>query len=941
MISPAGTLSEESKGAPFLFGALLLLFIVSGFSALVYQVVWVRRLVLVFGASGHAIAITLSVFMLGLALGSRFGGKFIDRSSRPLRWYAAVEAGIAIFVALTEPAFNGLGAFVGSWGLDSVSSPLLPVVQLICAFIILLPPTLLMGTTLPILIRQCVCRHDRVAMRTGLLYAANTVGAVFGCLTGGFWLIANLGFHGALMTAVGVNVFIALFALALDFFGGAHTAEVDLSAEALAKAEAPDGQGRLMLFAFFCSGFTALAVECVWTRMLLFHLNSTAQTFAVMLAVYLLCMAVGSFAASRRAERTAAPASDYGLFLLAGALCMVVGLALWATGAAGKSYASFATSFLQTLPAGAQTPVAALLLRIVPPTLVLVALPAFLMGYAFPFAGRFFTQLRSQAAGRFGAAYMLNGLGCMLGPLVAGFVLLPWLGMQGTLLACAGVLVLCGCLLRMTAGNMPKWQAAAVVVVFAALAVVMPERVFSSLFADRSVFYDTQVLASEGGIVRHMGTNKIIFHEEDAAGSVLVMEQDVPDAGFKLRRLYVGPTSMITDNFIAQRYTKLIGQLPALLHEDPKQALVICLGTGMTLSGVAAHPGIEQIDCAEISSAVTRAVHCYDHVNGNVTDDPRVRMIVNDGRTHLAATRASYDIIALEPPPPDNDGAASLYSREFYEVCRDRLNEGGMIAQWIPYHLLTLEEVKSITAAMLDVFPEATLWELYTGTEFCLIGHKTPGLVPYSRVVERMSEQTVLDNLAPGGISGPEDIATCFIAGTEKLREFVGAAPAVTDNRPRIGYDLRNLGLLTELNPRGNELSNAQATYACSGSLTNVFHLDFEENALGDRYRQVRGAFLMDRKLTLIAALGPEAVMDESAERMQAFVAPHTVDASNPFYRERLSIATYIAGMTELVRYHEARRETMPAMRYRMQIGQLKRLLPENYLNGRLQPPQP
>lgn len=936
-------LKHRFGGSSLLFGALLFLFIISGFSALVYQIVWVRRLVLVFGASGQAIAITLSVFMLGLALGSRIGGKLVDRSHRPLRWYAAVEIGIALFAGLTIPAFNGLGAFIGSWGLGSVSSPLLPVVQLVCAFIVLVPPTLLMGTTLPIMIRQCACHHDRVAMRTGLLYAANTAGAVFGCLLGGFWLIGNLGFRGALLTAVAVNVVIALIALVLDWLGGSSTAET-FPKTALETAEAPAGQNRLMLFAFFCSGFVTLAVECVWTRILLFHLNSTAQTFAVMLAVYLLCMALGSFAASRRADRTASPASAYGLSLLAGALCIIIGLALWAVGAAGNSYSDFTTAFFQSLPTVAQVPMTILILSIVPPTLVLVALPAFLMGYAFPFAGRFFTQHQSKAAGTFGAAYMLNGLGCMLGPLVAGFVLLPRLGMQGTLLACAALLVLCGCLLRMTTGGMPKWQGAAVVVVFSAVAVVMPERILSSLFSDRSALHDTQVLALEGAVVRHIGSNEIIFHEEDAAGSVLVIEQNVPGADLRLRRLFVGPTSMITDNFAAQRYTKLIGHLPVLLHEDPKHALVICLGTGMTLSGVAAHEQIEQIDCAEISPAVTRAVHSYDHVNGNVTADPRVRMIVNDGRTHLAATRTAYDIIALEPPPPNNDGAASLYSREFYEVCRDRLNEGGMVAQWIPYHLLTLDQVKSITAAMLDVFPEATLWELYAGTEFCLIGHKTPGSIPYSRVVERMKNQKVLDNLAPGGIRSPEDIATCFIAGTDKLREFVGDAPAVTDNRPRIGYDLHNLGLMTMTasNPLGNALANARANYKHTGSLSDVFEMDDGKNALGEHYRQIRAAFLMDRKLTLIAALGSDAIAELLKDGEQSFVAPHTIDAGNPLYRERPHIATYIAAMAELTRYFTSKGDLPAAMQYRRQIDRLKKLLPRNYLNGtilRLQQP--
>ena len=923
------------------FALVALLFLVSGGSALLYQVVWTKRLVLVFGGSGYAVATTLAVFMLGLALGSRAGGIWADRMGRPLLWYALVEAGIAFSAYASNGLLNGLQGAVGQLRFLPPDGVWFVLFRLAGVAVILLVPTVLMGMTFPILIRQSVLAGGAPGRRAGWLYGLNTVGGVAGSLLAGFWLIGLVGVSGALMAGVVLNAGVALLALLLSFAvgrGAVDGAVLKAADETSGEEVAMCGERRRrygMLTAFFCAGFASLGVECVWMRMLLFHLNSTAQAFAAMLAVVLLCMGAGSLVGACRVDRCKDVAARYGVLLLCAALGMLASLAVWSNLAADKSFSRLSAILFDRSFMSWQLPVWDFLLRILVPSVVLTALPAFLLGMAFPYAAACFTRVEEKAGRHFGGAYMLNTLGCMLGPLFCGFVVLPQVGMQGALLFCAAVLVGAGCVVRVCTRLMPLWQGVAVVVLFAVIAGGVPDRVLGSLFADRAIYYDDAVLEQQGVVIGHEGSNRIIFHEEDVGGSVLVMEQKVPGAGLHLRRLYVGPTSMITDNFAAQRYTKLIGHLPVFLADKPRRALVICLGTGMTLSGVAAHEELEQIDCAELSPAVTRAVHCYDHVNGRVLEDPRVNLMVKDGRTHLLMTQQKYDVIALEPPPPDNEGAANLYSREFYELCLERMNEGGALAQWIPFHLLTFEQVQSLMVSMLDVFPQVSLWEIYPGVEFCLIGHKTTERVRYERLGEKMREEGVQASLDSIGITHTADLLNGFVADTDGVRRLASEAIPVTDDCPSVGYCLENLGLLTEQNPQEHALRSSMLAYDRQAALTNF--VDFAEpqalEAFVEAYIPVRSAWLMDRKLSVVALLGVDAFLDQFGED-QLLMAPSELDAKNPLYRTRPRVTTYIRAYNRLAAHYERTSELTRAMQCRMAIDRLRLLLPESYYAG-------
>ena len=399
--------------------------------------------------------------------------------------------------------------------------------------------------------------------------------------------------------------------------------------------------------------------------MLLLYLNPNAQVFAGILAVYLAGLGIGSALAGRVFARRFSAVS-------CGTFQLFVGVAVAGVPAVVREIRASALPKRRrkcsvSLPEGLQSNFVyqtgcSLLL-----TALLLFIPTLLMGAAFPFAARYFSSQSETLGQRIGSALTLNTFGAMLGPLICGFWLLPMLGTQIVLLLFCVAYIITGALAAAAFSETPrKWVAGGAVLSVGLIGAccAAPELIVSGAYES---------------------WGKMIHHEEDACGSVAIIDSKMPLENY--RQLMVGVTPMISDDFRCRRYTRLIGHLPALLHPAPKKALVICMGSGMTLSALACHPEIEQIDCADISTSV---VHCareyFAHVNNKVLDDPRVHVIANDGRTHLLATRERYDIIALEPPPPNNADVANLYSKEFYELCKSRLNPGGIVAQWIPYH---------------------------------------------------------------------------------------------------------------------------------------------------------------------------------------------------------------------------------------------------------------
>lgn len=727
---------------------LLLLLTLSGASALVYQVVWQRMLSTVFGVTVFATSTVLACFMAGLALGSALGGRLADRVRRPLLLFAAAEAGIGLLALLTpaglvlaEPFYAALRDRTGAGFLG------LTAARLGCSFLLLLPPTTLMGATLPAVVAALPRSDRRLGVRVAALYGFNTLGAFAGALLAGYQLIGAFGLEATLRIAVAGNLVAALGAARLASRPGLEPPALAGAPGVAAGRTLSRRQGATLLAAFAVSGLVALGLEVVWFRMLLAYLPTTTYAFTTMLATVLAGIALGGLLAARPWPAEG-ELSRLGLLLAAaGAASVVSAAALAHTYAAG-----WRTSGL----------VQACIVALLPATT--------LMGMSYPRGLALWAGASSRVGYRAGAFAAFNLAGAILGALLAGFLLLPWLGTRAALLALSGLGVLAGAtLLAVDARPLARMSLARLAVattVFAAAAVFLPDPFLAALAR------------------RHKGETQL-WHEEGAQATVAV-HQD----GQGRRVLYIDGMHQANDAPEMRTLHSRIGLLPLLLHGSPRRALVIGLAGGATPGALARDPDLS-LQVVELAPAVVRASDFFRHINGDVLRRPNVSLTLDDGRNHLLFTRERYDLITADLVQPFHAGAGHLYSAEYFRLCRAALRDGGLMVQWIGHP--PLEQYKPILRTFLEVFPEATLW-----SEAFLVGPRGPLRVTEAAFERAKQRPELAAALAEAGLAGIDSLLGLYTAGPKALRRFADGAPILTDDRPLVEY-FRSLGRSTPL----------------------------------------------------------------------------------------------------------------------------------------------
>jgi len=750
--APAADPSASLQGAhSSSFAALLL---ASGSVSLVYETLWVRQLGRVVGVEVHAVSIALAAFFAGLALGGAVLGRLADRVPRPVRLYARLEAGVAtlgllstLALARSAPPYvalqDGLGAL--AWALP---------------FGLVGLPAFLMGGTLPALLRALHPSAGAVAPATGLLYAANTAGAVIGTLATPFLLVPAFGIEGTGLFAAVLGLGVAALALGLDRRAGTPTAALTSPPEVATTAASRDARIALTLYA--AAGAVALGYEVVWSELLVQFMSTRAYAFAAMLATYLSGLALGSFLFARFGGRVRDPWLTLGM-LLAGAgvsaLAILALLGAWLP--AAQTFAgmwAMRASGRETVEVAARFAVAAIVVLLVPTTF---------LGAAFPAAARLIASV-GHVGRDIGATLALNTAGGIAGSLLAGFVLVPRFGLVRSLgiLAVAGVLLGAAAVLRSGGGRIGA-RAAAAAMVLAALALAFTPR-------DRLA----RLLAEKRG-------GALVFYAEDTTGTVAVLEQRA--AGASLRRLYIQGVSNSGDAPTSLRYMRLQALLPLLIHAgEPRSALVVGFGTGITAGALLADPGLNRRVVAELLPSVVQAAALFSG-NLGAAGDPRLEIRIGDGRQELLRRSERYDLITLEPPPPSAAGVVNLYSRDFYELCRSRLQPGGLMAQWWPLPTQNQEDSRSLVRSFLDAFPYATAWstELH---EVLLVGSAGPIELRGARIAERYARPQVRAALTEVGIESPQALLATWITDRAGLEHFAGDALPVTDDRPLIEH---------------------------------------------------------------------------------------------------------------------------------------------------------
>jgi spermidine synthase len=742
-----------------LFVVVVALFFLSGASGLVYQVIWVRLLTRIFGTTTFAVSALLAAFMGGLGLGSYLSGRYASRRPSPLRLFGILELGVGAYAVSLGVLLAAAESLFLSLASGTELSPFAEsLLKIALSFALLLPPTMLMGASLPLLVQQSVKTLGYVGRRTGALYAVNTLGAAFGCFAAGFYGIPLWGLAKTTFVAASVNAFVGLAAIGLSLVDRGEGARAEGDAGRALESSAPPTRAFLWVFAAFAaSGFAAIGLEVIWTRLFTLVFKGYTYSFSAMLSVLLIGIAIGSLLFAARADR--APDAKSRKELLGGlqiaiASAVVLGAPLflvverfvrlstiyfgneWSVAAAAKFAASFAILIVPTLLFGAQ----------------------------FPVASRLATVNVDSAGGRVGLLYGVNVLGGIAGALVTGFVLLPVLGTQKSLWLLAGALAATGFALIGLEPFRPRRIAFALVP--ALLASVLSWDVSKRL-------HETWLVGDE-----LMG-----YYREGAAATVMVAEY--PPGIKEEKRILVNGSSASNSTQYGLAVNRIQGCIPFLFERMPKRVLATCFGTGITF-GTLAQFDVERIDGVDISPEVIEAAPRFGAQNYDVVGQGRVRLHIDDGRNYLLKSVDRYDVITMEPMPPALAGVSDLYTREFYRLCRERLHPGGIVSQWVPLYFLGLEDVRMLYRTFAESFPYVLVF-FYNFDTF-LVGSDQPLLLSAEMFSARLGSDRLAADLSSIGLSTPERMLGTFLMDRAAALRFAGDAPIVTDDLPYVEF---------------------------------------------------------------------------------------------------------------------------------------------------------
>jgi len=719
----------------------------SGAAAVAYEVCWSRALVVPLGNSMDAAAILLAGFMLGIAFGARVGGGLSERSRSPLRLYAALE------IAL------GLYAIVAPWLLSHLSAISFVFVRYSIALLLITLPCLAMGAALPLLIRALIGR-GRLGHQTSVAYGVNTLGAAFGALATGFWGIARAGVWRSSAIAAGASALAAVLAFLVSFVvvdeDRAQRIELVRSDERLQK---------IALVVAFVSGFAMLACELLWSRVLTFVFGHDAYAFATLVGVVLVGLAIGGLIhrALARFDQRRVVFVTLGLFAIAliasywGAAALVVRRGRDPFGIAASGDLGISV-WIELYRALAYTP-------------VLVLAPALLSGILFPAACSLYGGGADDAGRKVGIVFLANGIGSALGASFAAFFMVQAFGIQGAFIALA---VLSALVAILVYARPVRTFAAIPLVVVIAMALVMPRGLPSKM-----------LLEAVGK--RHQ---KLLYYEEARTGTVSVIENQIN----RERVFLMNAVNEVTTRLVHDQSFKILGHLGPLLHPNPKNAVMICLGAGLSAGATMVHP-LDRLDIVDLSSAVPRSARYFSVENNGVLDDPRMHLHVDDGRQFLLNSKDHYDVAVIDSTHPKAVDSWILYTKEFYDLVRARLADGGIVVQWLPLHGLSEREFKIVVRTFLESFPEMTLWanagfETYGPVAYAkLVGVKgRPLVVDYASLSARLAEPKMHADLAPYGIATPEEILDLFVAAPDAIRAWTDGLPAQTDDHPIVPY---------------------------------------------------------------------------------------------------------------------------------------------------------
>ncbi len=792
------TIAQTQGGIAVVRKAVLLLFLVSGAAGLVYEVTWTRAFGVVFGNTVFAVSTVLTSFMLGLAGGSWLFGRIADRSSRPLKLFALLEVGIGVY-AFAFPTILATTDLFYRWFFQSFHPSLYPLtfVRFAMSVVMLLVPTALMGGTLPVLSKLWANSPGKkeaseagIGKSAGLLYSVNTFGAVAGSFLSGYLLIRILGVSNTVYLAASANIFVGVLSFILSRFtdkpvGKKYKHKRSVRKPKPVKRSSAEGEviieqagspqsrkGRLaadafrqkrtiVLAAVSVAGFCALALEVLWTRVLLFVLGTSVYAFACMLTCFILGIALGSFLCSR-----VFLARIKNCIFALGVVEFLVGLSvlgsvpllgmLWYIDhiltqkvLAGPFWKEVAAHFIDAS--------------------VVLLVPTVLMGMVFPIAVKICATSWKAAGKRIGEVYACNTMGCVIGSFAAGFVMVPLLGLRDSFLVIIAIqLFLAVVVIFFSEKHRVAFGVSAAVVSVVAIVVSVQS-------IPRDVFLKT--------MNTYHYPSEVIYIKDDATGTVTV--HDLPDGD---RLIAVDGVDVAGMDLMLRTTQKLQGYVPLLMHKAPQKVLQIGFGSGET-SGVGLAFGVEDYRIVDICPGVFEAGKFFEEINRGSYKDPRLRKIIMDGKNFVKLTDEKFDIIMNDSTYPGTTGSSALYTYEHFMQCRKQLRDDGILSCWIPLDLRG-EDLRLIFRTFQKVMPHCCLWMANNclNKHAVLVGSASGLQIDFQRARKLVERLDISSDLAIINIHSVYDFLDCFVVDEGGLRRIGGTGPLNTDDRPRLEF---------------------------------------------------------------------------------------------------------------------------------------------------------
>jgi spermidine synthase len=752
---------------------LLILFAASGCAALIYEIVWYQLLQFAIGSTAVSLGVLLATFMGGLCLGSfALPRVFAWRRYHPLRVYALIELGIGVCGLLVRVAIPLADrAYVAAIG---YGMPAILLRAAICA-VCLLPPTLLMGASLPAVARW-VQATPRGVSWLGFLYGANTAGAVLGCLIAGFYLLRVFNMTAATLVAVLLNIAVACASWVLAYRGPVEQADADSSAPAPSGAEASGADATRVphvwpvYLAIALSGASALGAEVVWTRLLGLLLGATVYTLSIILAVFLGGLGIGSAGGSmlsRRAESRAA--LGYCQLLLAAAIA-------WTAFMASASIPYWpVNAFLSSAPWFTfQIDLVRVIWAIFPATL--------LWGASFPLALAAAARPGDDPGRLAGGVYAANTCGAIVGALAFSMVLIPWIGTQHS----ERVLVAMAALAALVVLAPLVWGSRST----ASALLLAGAMVIAGLLAGTVPGVPPALVAYGRRFIMNYNRGRMLYMGEGLNSSIAVSIAAGGETQFS-----VSGNSEASTSSPDMRLQRSLGHLAALVHPNPRSVLVVGFGAGVTAGSFVPYPGVQRIVICELEPLVPPATTKYFKAqNYDVLHDARTHIIYDDARHFVLTTPETFDIITTDPIRPWVKGSATLYSKEYFEMVRAHLNPGGVVTQWVPLYESDEPTVKSEIATFLSVFPGGTVWaNPYKGKGYdvFLLGQNGPTSIDLDRIQRRLdslSYSGVGQSLRDAGFSSAAELFSMYAGQDADLRPWLRDAEINRDSNLRLQY---------------------------------------------------------------------------------------------------------------------------------------------------------